>query len=85
MKFNIIRSLKRKKTFDHIEDSNLPRVLSLLDLSCLGVGSTLGLGIYVLGGSVAKSLAGPAVCISFVVAGIASGFAGKFLKIFPNY
>ncbi|XP_034233843.1 cationic amino acid transporter 3-like [Thrips palmi] len=65
----------RKK---HLDDgpSELARVLGLLDLTALGVGSTMGLGVYVLAGSVSRLQAGPAVVVSFLIAAVASVFAG---------
>lgn len=73
------RALTRVKTTDGSttdSDTKLARVLNLFDLTALGVGSTLGLGVYVLAGSVAHDQAGPAVTLSFLIAAIASSFAG---------
>jgi APA family basic amino acid/polyamine antiporter len=54
----------------------LPRTLGFFSLTCFGVGSTIGSGIFVLTGTVAAAHAGPAVVLSFVLAGLACGFAG---------
>jgi amino acid permease len=62
--------------------ATLAKVLNTFDLTLLGIGSTLGVGIYVLAGSVALDTAGPAVCISFMVAAIASAFAGQTFFLF---
>lgn len=54
----------------------LKRTLTATDLVLLGIGAIIGTGIFVLTGRAAAANAGPAVSLSFVVAGIASGFAG---------
>jgi APA family basic amino acid/polyamine antiporter len=54
----------------------LPRTLGFFSLTCFGVGSTIGAGIFVLTGTVAAAHAGPAVVLSFVLAGLACALAG---------
>lgn len=54
----------------------LKRTLGPVSLISIGIGSTIGAGIYVLTGEAAASFAGPAVMLSFVLAGLACAFAG---------
>ena len=57
-------------------DNRLKRVLGPVGLTSLGVGAIIGTGIFVLIGKAAHDQAGPAVMLSFVVAGLACAFAG---------
>jgi basic amino acid/polyamine antiporter, APA family len=58
-----------------LSDHSLRRALGALNLTMLGIGAIIGTGIFVLTGTVAAQNAGPAVVLSFVVAGVASIFA----------
>jgi basic amino acid/polyamine antiporter, APA family len=68
-------------------EGGLHRTLGPLDLVALGVGAIIGAGIFVLTGSAAAQYAGPAIVLSFVVAGIACAFAGlcyaEFASLIP--
>ena len=74
----LVRSLTRRKRLKQEEKTNseLSKCLTTWDLTSLGIGATLGAGIYVVSGQVAASIAGPAVIISFALAAITSILSG---------
>ena len=57
-------------------EADLKRTLTGTQLILLGVGAVIGAGIFVLTGQAAAEHAGPAIMLSFVIAGIACAFAG---------
>ncbi|MFC9282647.1 amino acid permease [Streptomyces collinus] len=71
----------RRKPIEHIEETELgegPRLersLGLSQLTAIGVGGIIGAGIFTLAGTVANGTAGPAVLVSFLIAGLASACA----------
>jgi len=56
-------------------DNRLRRALGPLQLTSLGIGCVIGAGIFVVTGQAAHDKAGPAIMLSFVVAGLACVFA----------
>lgn len=56
-------------------DFGMKKVLSATDLTLLGIGAIIGTGIFVLTGHAAATQTGPAVVLSFIVAGVACAFA----------
>ncbi|KXZ22688.1 amino acid permease [Bacillus nakamurai] len=72
-------SLFRKKPLADLKtqskQTRLSRSLSAFDLVLLGIGCVVGTGIFVITGTVAATGAGPALILSFVLAGIACALA----------
>jgi len=73
-------SLFRRKPIDaggsDSSGAGLRRTLGPWQLVALGIGATIGAGLFSLTGIAASENAGPAVMLSFVLAAIACGFAG---------
>ncbi|HDT12790.1 MAG TPA: amino acid permease [Candidatus Aminicenantes bacterium] len=69
------------------EESGLKRVLGPWHLVFLGVGAIVGAGIFVITGHAAAQYAGPAVTLSFLLAGLTCAFAGlcyaEFASLIP--
>ncbi|WP_395739795.1 amino acid permease [Prosthecobacter sp.] len=65
----------------------LKRSLGALNLATLGIGAIIGAGIFSLTGQAAGEFAGPAVTISFIIAGIGCALAGlcyaEFASMIP--
>src|SRR2546427_12784668 len=62
----------------------LRRALGPVNLLSLGIGAIIGAGIFVLTGAAAAKYVGPAIVLSFVLAGIACGFSGVFYAAFAS-
>src|ERR1700757_1807497 len=79
-------SILTKEAYE-VGEHTLRRSLGPVNLITLGIGAIIGAGIFVLTGQAAALHAGPAVALSFVVAGITCAFAGlcyaEFASIIP--
>ncbi len=75
------------KEADESGEYTLKRALGPVNLITLGIGAIIGAGIFVLTGAAAAQYAGPAIVLSFVLAGIACAFAGlcysEFASLIP--
>ncbi|NJP92951.1 amino acid permease [Nonomuraea sp. FMUSA5-5] len=85
------RSVFRRKPVAQIateHEGELSRSLGLWQLTAIGVGGIIGAGIFALAGAVANESAGPAVLVSFLIAGIASAAAAlsyaEFAGLIPK-
>src|SRR5947199_3467216 len=82
-------NLLRRKSVTELQtealtDHSLKRALGALNLTMLGIGAIIGTGIFVLTGTVAALNAGPAVVLSFTLAGVASIFAALCYSEFAS-
>ena len=88
MAANIFQTKSLEQLAGDIEKGKgLKRSLSALDLTLLGIGAIIGTGIFVLTGTAAANQAGPAITLSYVLAGLACGFAAlcyaEFASMIP--
>ena len=75
------RQLLARKSLDTIlaemegGENRLKRALGPVSLTALGIGAVIGAGIFVATGAAAKDVAGPALMVSYLVAGMTCIFA----------
>ena len=76
MSSTLLRKLTRRRTLDDdAMATELNRCLTTFDLILIGIGGTVGSGMYVLAGEIAHEVTGPALFLSFLVAAIASAMS----------
>lgn len=89
MDSNLLKTKSIEQLVGDVEhgSKSLRRSLSALDLTLLGIGAIIGTGIFVLTGTAAANQAGPAIVMSYVLAGLACGFAAlcyaEFASMIP--
>jgi APA family basic amino acid/polyamine antiporter len=79
-RMSLIAQLTRHKSIEQLQAEvgtrrDFRRTLGLWQLTAIGLGGIIGVGIFVLAGQQAAANAGPAVALAFVIAGIASAAA----------
>ncbi len=73
---SMLRKITRRKPIGHTHGHTpLLRSLTATDLTLMGIGAIIGAGVFVLTGIAAATKAGPAIVISYALAGLASLFA----------
>ena len=77
MDSNLLKTKSIEQLVGDVEHGgkSLRRTLTALDLTLLGIGAIIGTGIFVLTGTAAANQAGPGIVLSYVLAGLACGFA----------
>src|SRR5262245_11550788 len=77
MDSNLLKTKSIEQLVGDVEHGTkaLKRTLTAMDLTLLGIGAIIGTGIFVLTGTAAANQAGPAIVLSYVMAGLACGFA----------
>jgi APA family basic amino acid/polyamine antiporter len=75
MFFRRVKSIEQLLAAKESGTHRLAKILGLFDLTALGLGAIIGMGVFVLTGVAAALYAGPGVVFSFLVAGLASGLA----------
>ncbi len=72
---DLFRTKNFAETIDNAEHSSLKKSLGAIDLVLLGIGCTIGTGIFVLTGIGAAKYAGPAIALSYLFSAFACAFA----------
>src|SRR5690606_1965192 len=89
MDSNLLKTKSIEQLVSDVEHGGkaLRRTLTAVDLTMLGIGAIIGTGIFVLTGTAAANQAGPAITISYLIAGMACAFAAlcyaEFASMIP--